>query len=436
MNPNDLRGILNYVPRFRGETFVICMDGIIASGESLANVITDIAVLRSLSIRVVLIHGAAYQIERLAKSQRVEVSDLRGDGVTDDTTLELAMTVGNRVAHEILEGFAAHHIRAAVTNAVKSRPAGILQGTDLLNTGKVGKVDVDLLKALLDREVVPVVPPLGFDGNGRTLRINSDLIAIEVALALRAVKLIYLTPQGRINYRGEPIREMPVHRLAERLATDERGQDFVPGDKARCAKRACEAGVYRVHVINGRTKEGLLSEVFSNEGIGTLIYSNDYQRIRPAQAKDVDLILALARDAMTAEELSERTRQQIVDKLDEYYIFEIDRHPIACVALHIYPEEKKAELAFLCVARAHGNQGIGTRLVGFVAEKAREAGIEFLFLLSTQSFSYFRDKADFVEGSQEDLPDSRRDALQRSGRNSKVMIKRLGGKESGSVRYG
>jgi len=423
VKPNDLRGILHYIPRFRGKIFVIAVDGAIVSEENFANVLLDIAVLRSLNIRVVLAHGAAFQINKLAEMNEIALSNLDGEGETTDETLELAMNAGNRVAHEVLEGFATHDLRAAVTNAIKALPVGIIRGVNQLNTGKVEKIDVELLSGLLDSGVIPVVPPLGFDGNGRTFRVNSDSIAVSVAEALGAVKLIFVTNQDGILGDGQVIREMPASSLENELKRESSTLGNL--SKAKYAVKACHAGVPRVHVINGRTNEGLLTEVFSNEGIGTLIYANDYQQIRSARKKDVRVLVQLTRDSMVSEELSRRTRQEITRSLEDYYIFEIDRHPIGCVALHLYPEERKGELAFLCVSRSHENQGIGRRLIKFVEERARQVGVDQLFLLSTQSYTFFQSKAGFVEGSIDDLPKNRGELHVQSGRNSKILKKCL-----------
>ncbi len=425
MKPNDLRGILHYIPRFRGETFVIAVDGAVVTEENFANVLLDIAVLRSLNIRVVLAHGVARQIAELADSQGVEISDLDGGGTTNDETLELAMTAGNRLAHEILEGFATHDLRAAVTNAIKALPVGIIGGVHQLNTGKVERIDVELLSALVERGVIPVVPPLGFDGSGRTYRVNSDSIAVSIAKALGAVKLIFVTSQDGIVLDDELIREIPASELESKLEQLPESGKLSSPSKAKYAVRACHAGVPRVHVINGRTNEGLLTEVFSNEGIGTLVYANDYQQIRAVRKKDIRLLVQLTRDSVLAEELTSRTGQEIARDLDDYFIFEIDRHPIGCVALHLYPDEKMGELAFLCVSRSHENQGIGRRLIQFVEERARKSGVKQLFLLSTQSYTYFQSKAGFQEGGIDDLPELRKESHLRSGRNSKILVKRL-----------
>ena len=181
MKPTDLRGILQYVPRFRERAFVISIDGAIVTDENFANILLDVAVLRSLNIRVVLVHGASAQIRALGEQQGVEVSNLDGSGITDAETLKLALTAANRLTHEILEGLATHDLRAACPNAIIAHPMGILQGVDHLFTGKVERIDVELLQTLLQQGITPVIPPLGFDGEGKTYRVNSDGIAVAVA---------------------------------------------------------------------------------------------------------------------------------------------------------------------------------------------------------------------------------------------------------------
>ncbi|HMD48842.1 MAG TPA: amino-acid N-acetyltransferase, partial [Bryobacteraceae bacterium] len=315
MKLTDLRGILQYIPQFREKTFIIALDGAIVTDENFANIVLDVAVLRSLSIRVVLVHGAAERIKALADKQGIQVSNLDGAGVTDAPTLELAIDVANRLTHEILEGLSANDLRAACSNAVVAHPLGIIQGVDHLFTGKVERVDTELLQTLLNQGVVPVVPPLGFDGDGKTYRVNSDSIAVAVAEALKAIKLIFMTSQDGLLHNGHLIRQMLGADLQKLVQSAAAG--FAPEmvSKARHAAAACAAGVHRVHIINGHEDEGLLSEVFSNEGIGTLIYANEYEQIRPAKKKDVRAIQLLTKKAVEAEELVRRTRAEIEKNL-------------------------------------------------------------------------------------------------------------------------
>ncbi len=184
MKPTDLRGILHYIPQFREKTFVLALDGAIVTDENFATLLLDVAVLRSLNIRVVLVHGASAQIKALAEKQGLKVSNADGTGITDAVTLQLALDAANRLTHEILEGLSANDLRAVCPNAIIAHPLGILQGVDHLFTGKVERVDVDLLQTLLAQGIIPVIPPLGFDGDGKTYRVNSDSVALAVAEAL------------------------------------------------------------------------------------------------------------------------------------------------------------------------------------------------------------------------------------------------------------
>jgi amino-acid N-acetyltransferase len=421
----DLRGILQYIPQFREKTFVIAVDGVIVTDENFATILLDVAVLRSLNIRVVLVHGAAVQIEALAEKQGVQASNLDGTGVTDAATLQLAMDAANRLTHEILEGLSANDLRAACANAITAHPLGIIQGVDHLFTGKVQRVDTELLQTLLDRAIIPVLPPLGFDGDGKTYRVNSDSIALAVAEALKATKLIFFTAEDGLRHNNQLIRKMLVADLRKLIHSA--GGGFVGEmlSRASHAAAACAAGVERVHIVNGREDEGLLAEVFSNEGIGTLIYANEYEQIRPAKKKDIRAIQRLTKKAVEAEELMRRTRSEIEKNLADYYIHEIDGNPVACVALHVYPEQGQGELASLFVHSAHENQGIGRKMIQFIENKAREIGLKELITLSTQAFTYFQSKAGFVEGTPDNLPPGRREKYDQSGRNSKVLIKKL-----------
>ena len=425
MKPTDLRGILQYIPRFRDKVFVLALDGAVVTDENFSNLLLDVAVLRSLNIRVVMVHGAAAQIKALAEQQKVAASNLDGSGITDDATLKLALTAANRLTHEILEGLSANDLRAVTTNAVIAHPLGILQGVDHLMTGKVERVDVEMLQKLLDNGMVPVVPPLGFDGDGRTYRVNSDSVAVALAESLKATKLIYITTTDGIRVGDQIIRQMLVAELESVLAMQKNSVAPEALSKAMHAVAACKGGIPRVHIINGCVDEGLLAEVFSNEGIGTLIYANEYQQIRRAMKKDIRSILNLTKASVATDELVKRTRSTIEKQIGDFHLFEIDKNTVGCIALHVYPEHKKGELACLYVSPSHENIGIGRKLIQFIESKAKELGLNELITLSTQAFAYFQSKGGFAEGTPDDLPPSRREKYDASGRNSKVLVKRL-----------
>ena len=181
IKPTDLRGILKYVPRFQGQTFVISADGIIVADENFSNILTDIAVLRSLGIKIIIVHGIGHQIEELAKARHIPITDIQGTGVADAATLDLAIRASSRVTHLVIEGLTQNGLKAALTNAVRAAPLGIIKGVDHQFTGRVDRVDKEFLTQLIESQVIPVMNPIGFDRDGRPLRINSDLLAAELA---------------------------------------------------------------------------------------------------------------------------------------------------------------------------------------------------------------------------------------------------------------
>jgi amino-acid N-acetyltransferase len=423
VNVSDLREILQYVPRFRERTFVVAVDGAIAAGDNFANILLDLAVLRSLNVKVVLVHGAGRQIAELAVSRGTALSDVDGTGITDELTLQVAIDAAIRLTHEIIEGLATVDLRAAYMNALIAHPAGILGGVDHCFSGRVERVDTKALRLLLDEGIVPVLPPLGFDGEGRTYRVNSDAAAAEVATELQAAKIIYLTTPDAMA-AGVP-RQMSVPETNELLKKRRAGLPRSTASKLECAARACVQGVPRVHLLDGSLNEALLAEVFSHEGIGTMVYSNEYQQIRRIFKKDVRAITSLIRQSVKSEELIRRSRSEILEHLEDYWLLEIDRTPVASVALHVYPEDASGELACLYVSRSHENQGYGRKLMSFVENLAREKGLRKLFALSTQAFAYLRQKGGFREGETADLPPSRRSRSEASGRNSRVLVKDL-----------
>jgi amino-acid N-acetyltransferase len=189
--------------------------------------------------------------------------------------------------------------------------------------------------------------------------------------------------------------------------------------------RAARGGVPRVHIIDGRVEEGLLAEVFSNEGIGTLVHTNEYQAIRSALKKDARGIFNLIRPMIQSDELLPRTQGEIEKKIGDFFVFEVDRRPVGCVAIHFYRNEAKAELACMCVEAKFENQGIGGRLMQFVESQARAGGVRELFCLSTQAFNYFVQKGGFRLGTPDDLPPARRQIYDASGRRSQVLAKKL-----------
>ncbi len=426
MKVSDLRGILQYVPRFRDRIFVVAIDGEIIGSPNFANILLDLAVLRSLSIKIIIVHGASAQIAKLASERSLAITNSDGTGITDDLTLKVGVEAATNILNEVMQGLTAVDLRAVYANAIIAHPAGILGGVDFLHTGRVERVDTKSLHLFLNEGITPVIPPMGFDGEGRTFRVNSDGIALEVAEAMQAMKIIYLSAGDGVVVNGEIVKQLSISE-AEDLGKKRKVPLAVGAySKLDHAARACRLGVPRVHLLDGLLDEALLSEVFSHEGIGTMVYSNEYQQIRRVFKKDVRAVMSLIRESVNSEELVRRTRADIIARLEDYWVMELDRNLVACAALHIFPETRQAELACLYVAKGHEGQGYGRKLMAFTEQLAVEKGVREIFALSTQAFNYFQQKGGYLEATPDVLPPERRKKYDTSARNSRVMRKVVG----------
>lgn len=424
MKASDLRGILTYVPQFRDKIFVINIDSIVLADENLPHLFLDISVLRSLNIKVALVYGLSVQIQKLGQELHIKPSNIDGSGLTDEKTLYLATLASSMNAQTILQGLCDNDLRGAITNSIIAHPRGIIGGQDQQFTGKVERVDVAFLEGLLNDDIVPIVPPIAFDGDSHVFRVNSDGVALETAEALHAAKLIFLTTSNGVRKNEKLITQMSIPEAEEYL---KKNRDKTPADivsKLEHGLRACRNGVSRSHILDGREDGALIEEIFSNDGVGTMIYANEYTAIRRAMKKDVRAIMALIRDSVASEELVKRTRQEIVRDLNDFYVFEIDRNVAGCVAVNILQNDPKvAEMGCLFVAEGHENQGIGRKLMLFAENRAREIGVKRLIALSTQAFNYLQNKGGFQEGQADILPAARRHKYEQSGRNSKILFK-------------
>ncbi|MDO8541293.1 MAG: amino-acid N-acetyltransferase [Opitutaceae bacterium] len=427
IKPTDLRGILKYVPRFQGQIFLIAIDGSIVADENIGNLLLDIAVLRSLGIKIVLVHGIGHQLVELSVSRNIPITNADGTGVTDAATLDLAIRASSRVSHSLVEGLTQNALKCATMNAVRALPFGIIKGIDQQFTGRVERIDKDFVLDLIDRQVVPVLSPIAFGPDGKSLRVNSDLLASELAEALHATKVIYLCPAEGLEIDGAFRREISMESLREILQDDPQRVADATRSKAMHAIKAIENGTPRVHILDGRVFDGLLNEIFSNDGVGSLVYGNDYQQIRKAKKSDVRIISNLTRAAVRREELIHRSQQAIEKNIDQFFVFEIDENIIACVTLFFYPDKPQmAEVGSLYVMPFYHNRGIGKKMVDYAGMVAKERGATTVIALSTQSFGFFTNVCGFEETTKDILPEARLKVYEESGRNAKVLMKRLG----------
>ncbi len=429
MRFDDLRGILRYVPQFRQRIFVIALDGALMRQPNFPSLLQDIAVLQSLNIEIVLVFGARAQIIDLAAERGVTMSSVDGIGRTDHATLQISIEAIMRQTSELVADLTALEQPVAVSNALAVHPAGVINGVDLEHTGRIERVDAESLTAMLKADIIPLLPPLGYDGRGETLRLNSDSVAAEVALALRAAKIIFVSETPLTDDKGQRVAQLSVAEARELSKRKDSSVDVNLLSKLRYGALACQEGIPRVHLVDGTQEEVLLAELFSNEGVGTMIHADDYQQIRKAVQADVPNLLGMMQQSVDDAALVPRTRKQINERIADFAVLELDGNPVGSVAVHTHPQDEGggllAEIACLYVKRSHKNQGHGQRLVAYAEEMARQRGAAQIFALSTQAFRFFEEKMGYAVSSPDILPKARREAYDRSGRNSKVLLKVL-----------
>ncbi|MEX0329996.1 MAG: amino-acid N-acetyltransferase [Puniceicoccaceae bacterium] len=421
LTPADLRGILKYVPLWRNHTFVIALDGSVIEEETINNLMLQLAVLSNLGIRLLIVYGIGSQVKGLSKEKRIRISDAQGYGPTDHATLELAIDAANQVGHRIERGLTQQRLKCVRVNAVRATDKGIIRGVNQLFTGKVEKVDARLLAKLMEQELVPVIGPVAFTKDGSERRINSDSLASELAIALQASKLIYLTPYPGLTYKGQLRLNADVGEVKKLLDSNSGMIDEPVRSKAAYAVKTIEGGIPRAHIIDCRIHDGLLKEVFSKVGIGSMIHSNPYSQIRPARKKDVGPIYALTKTAVKEESLRPRTRQSIEADFADYYVYEIDESVIGCFRITSFPRSRTVELGSVFVHPAYQGRRIGKAMVEFAVSKAKEEGKHRMVAMSTQTAAFFKDTCGFEQGTNALLPKKLREGLQRSGRNSQVF---------------
>ena len=415
------------MPQFRQKVFVIAFDGALMMQPSFASLLQDVAVLQSLNIEVVLVFGARAQVQALAASRGVTLDNDDGMGRTDGIGIEIAKDAIMRQCSNLAAELTALEMPVAISNALAVHPAGVIEGIDLEFTGRIERVDEESLRAMLKADIIPILPPLGYDGKGATLRLNSDAVAVEVAIALQAAKVIFVSESGLNGTDGQRLAQISVAEAKEMYKKKDPKYDVSLLSKLRYAALACQEGVPRVHIVDGTLDEALLTELFSNEGVGTMIHADDYQQIRKARSSDVPALLSMMQQSVDDAELVPRSRDSIQSKIKDFFVLELDGNPIGSVAVHSYEDEDKrvAELACLFVKRSHKNKSHGRKLVAFAEETAKQRGCEIIVALSTQAFRFFEDKMGYTATTPDALPTSRRERYDRSGRNSKILVKNL-----------
>ncbi len=444
-DPNPAYGTMGFVEWFRraapyinahrGRTFIVEIDGESIVDPQLHGIVHDLALMRSLGIRLVVVHGARSWIERRIEASGLEPRYAGGVRITDAATLEAAKeAVGAAQFHlEALfsmgvanSPMAGAKVRVASGNFITARPLGIRGGVDCEHTGEVRRIDVEAIRQRLSDGAIVLVPPLGYSPTGEVFSLRAEEVAAAIATEMRAAKLVFLSDgPGVVDRQGVLARELTLDE-ADALACDPPragdGRDEL-GNRLRQSIHACRNGVSRVHVIDRGIEGALLLELFSRDGVGTMINADTYDSIRRATIDDIGGILELIRPLEESGALVRRSREKLETEVARFNVVERDGAVIACAATYPYPEERLAELACLAVDDAYRRGQYGERLLDLAEREARASGADRLFVLTTHAAHWFRERG-FIEADHSILPGERQ-ALYNFQRRSRVLVRTL-----------
>ena len=432
------RAVAPYIHAYRGKTFVVALAGEAIAAGKLNTFVQDLAILHAMGVKLVLVHGFRPQVtEQLAAKGQVS-RFARGIRITDAVALDAAQEAAGQLRFEIEAAFsqglpntpmANATVRVVSGNFLTARPVGIVEGVDFMHSGLVRKVDHAAIRRAIESDALVLLSPFGFSPTGEAFNLTMEDVATSAAVALQADKLVFMTEiAGVRETQDDP--DSPIdtelaladaRRLLETLPAP-----TSPNDTAfylqHCVK-ACEGGVERSHILPFATDGALLLEVFTHDGVGTMVVDEKLESLREAAPDDVGGILQLIEPFERDGTLVRRERTEIERDIDHYSVIEHDGIIFGCAALYPYPESRTAEMAALTVSPLSQGQGDGERLLKRIEHRARAMGIDSIFVLTTRTMHWFIRRG-FVQVDPEWLPEARKRKYNWD-RRSQVLVKRL-----------
>ncbi len=441
------RSVAPYIHKFRNQTFVVGIPGEAIAAGKLANLAQDLAMIQSMGVKLVLVHGFRPQVNEQLQAKGHTSKYSHGIRITDEISLDCAQEAAGQIRYEIEAAFSqglpntpmsGSTIRVISGNFLTARPVGIVDGIDFQHSGLVRKVDTVGIKQTLNMGSMVLLSPFGFSPTGEAFNLTMEEVATSVASALSADKLIFLTEILGIGAQADlPISEDNPVDTELPLATAEvflknsvsptRPTD--PGFYLQHCVKACKSGVERSHIIPFSVDGSILLEVYVHDGIGTMVVDEKLESLREATSDDVGGILQLIEPYEKDGTLVKRSRTDIERDIGNYTVLEHDGVIFACAALYPYSDQKTAEMAALTVASEGQGQGDGERILKRIEQRARAAKLDSIFVLTTRTTHWFR-KRGFSLVSPDWLPEERKD-LYRIDRKSQILVKNLNG--SGSI---
>ena len=421
-----------FIYMHRDRTFVIAFGGEVVADGKFTNLTHDLNMLVALGCRLVLVHGARPQVEARLREKGVQATYKNGRRVTGPVALECCMEASGTLRVEIEaqlslglanSPMAGADIRVASGNFITAKPVGVIDGVDFQYTGEVRKVDVEAIRRRLDLEETVLISPIGYSPTGEIFNLTLEDVATAVATSLAADKLIFLmdTP-GVMDANGNLLAELTVHRaeaiMSAQADLSEDVQLYLP-----CAARACKAGVGRAHLISRHVDGAILMELFTHEGIGTMVSRDSLETLRQATIEDIGGLMKIIEPLEREGVLVKRNREVLEGEIGNFYVLTHDERIVGCAALYPFPGDSAAELACLAVDPAYRGTGKGELILHHMERQARELGFKTLFVLSTRTEQWFEERG-FTETTVERLPE-RKQALYNYDRRSKIFVKAL-----------
>jgi amino-acid N-acetyltransferase len=421
-----------YINTFRGRTFVVVFGGEAVQDPHFSNLIHDIVLLNSLGIRLVLVHGTRPQVEARLKREGISLEYVNGLRVTDEAALPWVKEAAGSVRVEIeallsmgltnspMEGA---RIRVASGNVVTAKPLGVHEGVDFQHTGEVRRIDAEAIHYQLDQGAIVLLSPLGYSPTGEVFNLSAEDVATSTAIALKADKVLYLAEGTGIKNALNKISHDLSVEAAQQILTSRKQLSGDLRNILHSAVNLCLNGIRRVHILDRRIDGALLQELFTRDGIGTLINADRYERTRQASIDDVAGILELITPLEDSDVLVRRSRERLEMEINHFTVMERDGMVVACAALYPFPQKHMAELACLAVHPDYRNAGRGDSLLKHIEHIALENNVQKLFALSTKTAHWFLERG-FKKADIKALP-MKKKALYNYRRNSKVFIKSL-----------
>ncbi|UMV04565.1 amino-acid N-acetyltransferase [Shigella flexneri] len=425
-----------YINTHRGKTFVIMLGGEAIEHENFSSIVNDIGLLHSLGIRLVVVYGARPQIDANLAAHHHEPLYHKNIRVTDAKTLELVKQAAGTLQLDItarlsmslnntpLQGA---HINVVSGNFIIAQPLGVDDGVDYCHSGRIRRIDEDAIHRQLDSGAIVLMGPVAVSVTGESFNLTSEEIATQLAIKLKAEKMIgFCSSQGVTNDDGDIVSELFPNEAQARVEAREEKGDYNSGTVRflRGAVKACRSGVRRCHLISYQEDGALLQELFSRDGIGTQIVMESAEQIRRATINDIGGILELIRPLEQQGILVRRSREQLEMEIDKFTIIQRDNTTIACAALYPFPEEKIGEMACVAVHPDYRSSSRGEVLLERIAAQAKQSGLSKLFVLTTRSIHWFRERG-FTPVDIDLLPESKKQ-LYNYQRKSKVLMADLG----------